>query len=73
MLLRALSILIGFLLATPQAQAHPHVFVAAKAEVIYDGQGNVIGVNHVWTFDETYSAFATIGFPKGADGKFLPR
>jgi ABC-type uncharacterized transport system substrate-binding protein len=52
------------------AAAHPHVFVAAKAEVIFDGSGNVIGINHVWTFDESYSAFATMGFPKGADGKF---
>ncbi len=52
------------------AAAHPHVFVAAKAEVIFDGSGNVIGINHVWTFDESYSAFATMGFPKGTDGKF---
>jgi ABC-type uncharacterized transport system substrate-binding protein len=52
------------------AVAHPHVFVAAKAEVIFDGAGSIIGVNHVWTFDESYSAFATMGFPKGADGKF---
>ena len=50
--------------------AHPHVFVAAKAEIIFDGQGNVLGVNHVWTFDESYSAFATMGFPKDKDGKF---
>jgi ABC-type uncharacterized transport system substrate-binding protein len=72
MLLRALTFLAGLCLAIPQALAHPHVFVAAKAEVIYDGKGNVLGVNHVWTFDETYSAFATMGFPKGPDGKFLP-
>jgi ABC-type uncharacterized transport system substrate-binding protein len=72
MLLRALTFLAGLYLAIPQALAHPHVFVAAKAEVIYDGKGNVLGVNHVWTFDETYSAFATMGFPKGPDGKFLP-
>ncbi len=72
MLLRALAFLLGMGLAVSQTHAHPHVFVAAKAEVIYDGKGNVIGINHVWTFDETYSAFATLGFPKGADGKFLP-
>lgn len=72
MLLRAITILIGILISLSPARAHPHVFVAAKAEVIFDGQGNVIGVNHVWTFDENYSAFATMGFPKGPDGKFLP-
>jgi ABC-type uncharacterized transport system substrate-binding protein len=72
MLLRLLMIVIGLGLAPPRAVAHPHVFVAAKAEVIYDGKGNVLGVNHVWTFDESYSAFATMGFPKGPDGKYLP-
>lgn len=58
-------------LATPAA-AHPHVFVAAKAEIIYDGRGNIVGVNHVWTFDEQYSAFATLGFAKDKDGRFDP-
>jgi ABC-type uncharacterized transport system substrate-binding protein len=72
MLLRLLILLAGLLAPVTAALAHPHVFVAAKAEVIYDGKGNVLGVNHVWTFDESYSAFATMGFPKGPDGKFLP-
>jgi ABC-type uncharacterized transport system substrate-binding protein len=72
MLLRILSLLCAVVLAPLAARAHPHVFVAAKAEVIFDGKGNVIGVNHVWTFDESYSAFATMGFPKTADGKFDP-
>jgi ABC-type uncharacterized transport system substrate-binding protein len=72
MLLRALILLLAFGTGLSQAMAHPHVFVAAKAEVIYDGKGNVLGVNHVWTFDESYSAFATMGFPKGPDGKLLP-
>jgi ABC-type uncharacterized transport system substrate-binding protein len=72
MLLRLISCFIGLVASLSVATAHPHVFVAAKAEVIYDGKGNVLGVNHVWTFDETYSAFATMGFPKTADGKFEP-
>jgi ABC-type uncharacterized transport system substrate-binding protein len=72
MLLRSSLLLSGILMAATPAAAHPHVFVAAKAEVIYDGKGNVLGINHVWTFDETYSAFATMGFPKTADGSFAP-
>jgi ABC-type uncharacterized transport system substrate-binding protein len=72
MLLRILTRLCAIMLAQPSAVAHPHVFVAAKAEVIYDGKGNVLGVNHVWTFDETYSAFATMGFPKTREGRFDP-
>jgi ABC-type uncharacterized transport system substrate-binding protein len=77
MLLRVVLLLIaalgGFVVVgSAPARAHPHVFVAAKAEVIFDGKGNVLGVNHVWTFDETYSAFATMGFPKRPDGSFEP-
>jgi ABC-type uncharacterized transport system substrate-binding protein len=70
MVLRFLTFLTSLALLPSMAAAHPHVFVAAKAEIIYDGQGNVLGVNHVWTFDESYSAFATMGFPKDKDGKF---
>jgi ABC-type uncharacterized transport system substrate-binding protein len=64
------GLLLAALLAPAPAEAHPHVFVAAKAEILYDGQGNVLAINHVWTFDEQYSAFATMGFPKDKDGKF---
>lgn len=67
---RTIALAFAAALAAAPALAHPHVFVAAKAEIIYDGQGNVLGVNHVWTFDEQYSAFATMGFPKDNDGKF---
>ncbi len=70
MVLRFLTFLSALALLPSMAAAHPHVFVAAKAEIIYDGQGNVLGVNHVWTFDESYSAFATMGFQKDKDGKF---
>jgi ABC-type uncharacterized transport system substrate-binding protein len=72
MLLRFLALVVGLFATVLPAASHPHVFVAAKAEVIYDGDGNFLGVNHVWTFDEQYSAFATMGFPKTADGKFDP-
>ena len=72
MLSARLSLAFALSLLPSLAMAHPHVFVAAKAEIIYDGQGNVLGVNHVWTFDESYSSFATMGFPKDKDGKFLP-
>ncbi len=72
MLFRIILLVVGLFAMALPAQAHPHVFVAAKAEVIYDGDGNFLGVNHVWTFDEQYSAFATMGFPKLADGKLDP-
>jgi ABC-type uncharacterized transport system substrate-binding protein len=69
-MLRKVVTAAAFAIVAGPALAHPHVLVAAKAEIIYDGQGNVLGVNHVWTFDEQYSAFATMGFPKDKDGRF---
>ena len=54
------------LAATP-AGAHPHVWVAARATVVFDKDGRITGIRHDWAFDEMYSAFATQGL--GKDGK----
>jgi len=58
--------LVTFAAAAP-ALAHPHVWVAARAIVLFDKDGRIAGVRHAWTFDEMYSAFATQGL--GKDGK----
>lgn len=58
-------------LALP-AQAHPHVWVTAKAEVVYDPEGRATGIRHSWTFDKAYSAYVTQGLDKNGDGKFSP-
>jgi ABC-type uncharacterized transport system substrate-binding protein len=46
------------------AAAHPHVWVAARAEVIFDSSGDIEAIRHTWTFDEMYSAFVTEGQAK---------
>jgi ABC-type uncharacterized transport system substrate-binding protein len=56
-----------FLGAVP-AQAHPHVWVTVKAELVYEGP-NVTAVRHVWSFDPAYSAFVTQGLDRNKDGK----
>jgi ABC-type uncharacterized transport system substrate-binding protein len=53
-------------LATP-ALAHPHVWVEAREEVLFDAEGKVTGIRSTWRFDEMYSAFAVQGLEK--DGK----
>jgi ABC-type uncharacterized transport system substrate-binding protein len=58
-------------LAQP-AQAHPHVWITAKAEIVYAADGNVSGVRHQWTFDAGYSAYLTQGLDKNGDGKLTP-
>ena len=58
-------------LAQP-AQAHPHVWITAKAEIVYAADGNVSGVRHHWTFDAGYSAYLTQGLDKNGEGKLTP-
>jgi ABC-type uncharacterized transport system substrate-binding protein len=58
-------------LARP-ALAHPHVWVTAKAEIVYGADGNLTGVRHVWTFDPGYTAYVTQGLDKNGDGKLTP-
>jgi ABC-type uncharacterized transport system substrate-binding protein len=49
------------------AEAHPHVWITGRSEVIFDQAGSVKAVRNTWVFDEMYSAFATEGL--GKDGK----
>ena len=55
-------------LALP-ASAHPHVWVTYEATVVYD-KGAIIGLDHVWTFDDMYTAMAIEGLDKNNDGKY---
>jgi len=54
------------------ALAHPHVWVTAKAEVVFASDGRVTGVRHHWTFDEAYTAYVTQGLDKDGNGKLTP-
>lgn len=49
-----LCFLFGFLATCTVAQAHPHIFVEHKMEVLFDKNG-VTGVRMTWAFDELYS------------------
>lgn len=52
------------------AQAHPHVWVKVKSELIYAPDGTVTGVRHTWAFDDMFSAFATQGLEQKKKGEF---
>jgi ABC-type uncharacterized transport system substrate-binding protein len=60
---------IGASVALSPAEAHPHVFVDAKAEIVFDARGAMTGVRHIWQFDEPFSAFAIQGLDANGDGK----
>lgn len=52
---------IAFLCAAGLAEAHPHVFVTAKEQLIFGATGKVTGIRADWTFDDMYSSFVTQG------------
>ena len=59
----------GLLWAPTAAQAHPHVFVTAKEQVIFSPDGKISGIRASWTFDDMYSSFLVQGL--GAPGAML--
>ena len=45
----------GFVaLGAATAEAHPHVWITAKSELIYAPDGTITGVRHAWTFDDMF-------------------
>lgn len=60
----------AFLLAPQAAQAHPHVWVTMKSELVYDSGGQLTAVKQIWTFDDAFSAYALQGMDKQKDGTY---
>jgi ABC-type nickel/cobalt efflux system permease component RcnA/ABC-type uncharacterized transport system substrate-binding protein len=67
--LQVLAIL-AFLLAPAAAWAHPHVWVDAASEVIFDDKGRITAFRHHWRFDEAFSAYALQGLDTNRDGAY---
>ena len=65
----ALVALCWLLCWTMPARAHPHVWIIARSEVVFDTEGKLTGFRHTWTFDPAYSAFAVTGLDSKGDGK----
>lgn len=59
---------LGVLLSGPAAFAHPHVWVTARTELVFEDR-KMQSVRHVWRFDEAFTAFATQGLDTDGDGK----
>lgn len=56
-------------LAPAVANAHPHVFVDAKTEVVFGDHGQISEVRNIWQFDEAFTEFAIQGLDSNNDGK----
>jgi ABC-type uncharacterized transport system substrate-binding protein len=61
----------GLVCTASAASAHPHVWVTAKAQLVYEG-GKLVGVRDTWSFDPEYTAFITQGLDANKDGKLSP-
>jgi ABC-type uncharacterized transport system substrate-binding protein len=57
-------------LGTAAAEAHPHVWISAKSEVVYAPDGSITGVRHAWTFDEMFTTYALQGLATKTKGVY---
>jgi ABC-type uncharacterized transport system substrate-binding protein len=57
-------------LAAGSAQAHPHVWITASSELIYNPDGSISGVRHAWTFDDMFSTYALQGIETKTKGVY---
>ena len=64
-ILMAVLLLIG---SNGKAAAHPHVFVDARAEIVFDENGRIAAVRNIWQFDEAFSSYATLNLDEDGDG-----
>jgi ABC-type uncharacterized transport system substrate-binding protein len=62
------AIVISVLTFAVAANAHPHVWVTLKSDLVLAPDGKVAAVRHAWTFDEMFSVFAAQGLDKDGDG-----
>lgn len=64
----AFAILV-FLMMPLRANAHPHMWVEGKVQLMFDAQGAVTGVTQTWLFDEMFSSYAKQGLPTDSDNR----
>ena len=63
------SVVAAAAFAAMPAFAHPHVFVDAKAEVVFGAPGSITAVRNIWQFDRAFSEYAIQGLDTDGDGK----
>jgi len=69
-LIAGLVLAVSVVLGTAAAEAHPHVWIVAKSELIYAPDGTITGVRHAWTFDDMFSTYALQGIETKVKGAY---
>ncbi|KZL20731.1 nickel/cobalt efflux protein RcnA [Pseudovibrio axinellae] len=60
--------LLAFLFPSQSVTAHPHMFVQARAELIFDDDGYLTHIQHRWLFDDLFTAYAVQGLDANKNG-----
>ncbi|MBC8129980.1 MAG: DUF1007 family protein [Rhizobiaceae bacterium] len=66
----AVAICLSFvagLAASGEAEAHPHVFVEARMEIVGDAASKLVSVRNIWRMDELFSTSVVLDFDKNAN------
>ena len=69
-LIQCLSLVAMLAFGTGAAQAHPHVWIVAKSQLVYAPDGSITGVRHAWTFDDMFSTYALQGLEQKTKGVY---
>jgi ABC-type uncharacterized transport system substrate-binding protein len=65
-----LGVIVALSVGASSAQAHPHVWITARSELIYAPDGSITGVRHAWTFDDMFSTYALQGLEAKTKGAY---
>ncbi len=55
-------------LGTGAAEAHPHIWIDAKARISFNDAGELVAIHNSWTFDSAFSVWQTQGLDTNGDG-----
>ena len=64
------ALICGVAFGAAAAEAHPHVWITARSEVVYGTDGAMTGVRHAWTFDEMFTTYALQGITTKTKGVY---
>jgi ABC-type uncharacterized transport system substrate-binding protein len=70
MLLGLFALILAWSASPSPAEAHPHVWITAKSQILYAPDGSVTGVRHAWTFDDMFSTYAVQGIEPKVKGSY---
>jgi ABC-type uncharacterized transport system substrate-binding protein len=59
-----------FIMMPALAEAHPHVWVSMRSDVVFTADGKIEGIDVEWTFDDAYAAEALDGMDANGDGEY---